>query len=161
MDPVLLILVCAVAGLGYWWYQKRQPKPVEDEWVLPPASEAPAPHLTRTVTPPSGPTDPTAPAASGDAAGDPLVDEGAAPDAPATAAPARPSAPSASGPGFVLDREFLLNRDRTFDPRNWDNSPDPVGFGGGADEVEGDFPRFFDREYLEKRARERGQADPS
>ncbi len=45
-----------------------------------------------------------------------------------------------------VGRATQLNRDRTFDPRNWDNAPDA----GGED---GDLPRFFDRDYLEKRAR--------
>jgi hypothetical protein len=161
MDPVLLILVCAVAGLGWWWYQKRQPKPVEDEWVLPSASEAPAPHLmARSSGPSAGSADGPSGAASED--GVASADPGAAitdPAGPPEASP--PAGPPASEPGIILDREFLLKRDRTFDPRNWDNSPDPVGFVPGEAEVEGDFPKFFDREYLENRARERGQDDPA
>jgi len=152
MEPVLLILVCAVAGLGWWWWKKRRPEPVEDEWILPPASETPTPHLmARNAADPADPAGP--PAASA-----PAAPSASAPAAPSASAPA---APSASGRGVILDREFLLKRDRTFDPRNWDNSPDPVGFVPGEAEVEGDLPTFFDREYLEKRARERGQGDPA
>jgi len=136
MEPVLLILVCAVAALGWWWWKKRRPEPVEDERILPPASETPTPHLMARKA--AAPADPAGPPAA-----------------------SPPAAPSASGRGVILDREFLLKRDRTFDPRNWDNSPDPVGFVPGEAEVEGDLPTFFDREYLEKRARERGQGDPA
>lgn len=51
-----------------------------------------------------------------------------------------PGSPEAVRPP-VFDRDFLLNRDRTFDPGRWDNTPDTT--------AEGDLPRFFDREYLE------------
>jgi len=45
------------------------------------------------------------------------------PAAPPPSAPApRPAAPKASGE--PLTRDMLERRDRTFDPRNWDNSPD-------------------------------------
>jgi len=61
----------------------------------------------------------------------------------------------------VLDRNTVLGRNRAFDPNKWDNTPDgseedgaevleekPTG--GPADE---DLPRFFDREYLERKRR--------
>jgi hypothetical protein len=61
----------------------------------------------------------------------------------------------------VLDRNTVLGRNRVFDPTNWDDTPDgseedgpdqpgdePVGDSGGED-----LPRFFDREYLERKSR--------
>lgn len=61
----------------------------------------------------------------------------------------------------VLDRNTVLGRNRAFDPTNWDDTPDgseedgpdlaedePVGDSGGED-----LPRFFDREYLERKSR--------
>ncbi len=86
--------------------------------------------------------------------------------------------PADSGPGFpalggsgeergsgaergpVIDRDFLLRRDRTFDPSRWDNSPDAAPddrglVGGDATPAEDDLPRFLDREYLERRQREK------
>jgi hypothetical protein len=61
----------------------------------------------------------------------------------------------------VLDRNTVLGRNRNFDPTNWDDTPDgseedgvddpdaePVG-----DPVGEDLPRFFDREYLERKSR--------
>ena len=49
----------------------------------------------------------------------------------------------------VLSREALVNPDRRLDPSKWDNSPD-----GAAEEVEGDLPTHFDREYLRRRQEE-------
>jgi len=60
-------------------------------------------------------------------------------DGPATSEPFRQ----------VLTREALLNPDRRLDPSRWDNSPD-----GGTEEVEGDLPTHFDREYLRRRQEE-------
>ncbi len=58
--------------------------------------------------------------------------------------------PAASEPvRQVLTREALLNPDRRLDPSRWDNSPD-----GGSEEVEGDLPTHFDREYLRRRQEE-------
>jgi hypothetical protein len=61
----------------------------------------------------------------------------------------------------VLDRNTVLGRNRVFDPTNWDDTPDgseedgpdqpedePVADSGGED-----LPRFFDREYLERKSR--------
>jgi len=61
----------------------------------------------------------------------------------------------------VLDRDTVLGRNRVFDPTNWDDTPDgseedgpdqpedgPVADSGGED-----LPRFFDREYLERKSR--------
>jgi len=61
----------------------------------------------------------------------------------------------------VLDRNTVLGRNRVFDPTNWDDTPDgseedgpdqpgdePVGDPGGED-----LPRFFDRDYLERKSR--------
>lgn len=61
----------------------------------------------------------------------------------------------------VLDRSTVLGRNRAFDPTNWDDTPDGSEE-DGADEpdeepAEGpggeDLPRFFDREYLERKSR--------
>lgn len=61
----------------------------------------------------------------------------------------------------VLDRDALLNRSRTYDPRGWDDTPDGEepeddlsAAGGPGDPVEGDLPRYFDRDYLESRKRD-------
>lgn len=134
MDIVIfLVLVAAVFG-GWWWWNKRRPAPVEDTWVLPPESEAPVEHLRSR----------TAGAAGREAVERPgYVDQAAAQQAGA-------SGPAAE-PRVILDREALLNRDRTFDPRNWDNTPDDPAAGP----VEGELPKTFDREYLERQARER------
>jgi hypothetical protein len=61
----------------------------------------------------------------------------------------------------VLDRNAVLGRARVFDPTKWDDTPDgseddgpdlpedePVGDPGGED-----LPRFFDRDYLERKSR--------
>jgi hypothetical protein len=61
----------------------------------------------------------------------------------------------------VLDRNTVLGRNRVFDPTNWDDTPDgseedgpdqpedePIADSGGED-----LPRFFDREYLERKRR--------
>ncbi len=61
----------------------------------------------------------------------------------------------------VLDRNTVLGRNRAFDPTNWDNTPDgseedaadepgpdPAGEPSGEE-----MPRFFDREYLERKKR--------
>ncbi len=155
-----MLIVFALGGLGWWWWQRRQPKPVEDEWVLPPPEETP--NLTRRTT--EG-ADLTPDAQAGGLPGAPGgFGAGGAPGASGL-----PGATGVSGSAFgsttaagtprasdrppILDREALLHRDRTFDPRNWDNTPDAPG--ARAEEVEGDFPKFFDREYLEKRERER------
>jgi hypothetical protein len=76
-----------------------------------------------------------------------------------------PAAPAASGsmPGErppVFDREFLVNRDRTFDPTRWDNTPDAAPndlglIGGEEPPAQDDLPRFLDREFLERRQREK------
>lgn len=58
---------------------------------------------------------------------------------------ANPSGGAAPAPVQRLDRDALVNPNRTLDPSKWDNSPD----GGG--EVEGDLPRFFDRDYLARK----------
>ncbi|MCB0913300.1 MAG: hypothetical protein KDB60_16965 [Propionibacteriaceae bacterium] len=59
--------------------------------------------------------------------------------------------PSAPGEPIrqVLTREALVDPDRRLDPSKWDNSPD-----GEPEEVEGDLPTHFDREYLRKRQEE-------
>ena len=49
----------------------------------------------------------------------------------------------------VLTREALVDPDRRLDPSKWDNSPD-----GEPEEVEGDLPTHFDREYLRRRQEE-------
>lgn len=57
-----------------------------------------------------------------------------------------------------FDREALLRRDRSFDPTRWDNTPDASadaeddGWAATADPGE-DLPRFFDRDYLQRRSR--------
>jgi len=61
----------------------------------------------------------------------------------------------------VLDRNTVLGRDRAFDPTNWDNTPDGSEDHGPdtPDEpapdspVGEDLPRFFDRDYLERKKR--------
>ncbi len=60
----------------------------------------------------------------------------------------------------VLDRNTVLGRNRAFDPAKWDNTPDgseEEGTDGPAEEpADGrggeDLPRFFDRDYLERRS---------
>jgi hypothetical protein len=56
--------------------------------------------------------------------------------------PERP-APTVAPAPQLLDRDALLNRNRRLDPSKWDNTPD-----GGDSDIEGDLPRFFDRNYL-------------
>ena len=61
----------------------------------------------------------------------------------------------------VLDRNTVLGRNRVFDPTNWDNTPDGSEEDGpdqpedepDADPGGEDLPRFFDREYLERKSR--------
>ncbi len=61
----------------------------------------------------------------------------------------------------VLDRDTVLGRNRVFDPTNWDDTPDGSEEDGAdrpEDEAVGDpggedLPRFFDREYLERKSR--------
>ena len=61
----------------------------------------------------------------------------------------------------VLDRNTVLGRNRVFDPTKWDDTPDGLEE-DGADQPEEDpaagpggedLPRFFDREYLERKSR--------
>lgn len=60
-----------------------------------------------------------------------------------------PDEPPAAEPvNQVLSREVLLNPDRRLDPSRWDNSPDSAP----QEQVEGDLPTHFDREYLRRRA---------
>lgn len=178
MDTILLLGVVALGVFAWWWFtQRRRPKPVEDEWVLPPASEAPATGLIaarrRDADAPGMNAPPTAtPTTNGQApAGPPqsapFTPPSSAPNAPGPdfsapaprAAAAPPAAgPPPGGPREFLDRDALLNRNRTFDPRNWDNAPDAPSGVPGAEPVEGELPRFFDRDYLEKRSKERGDS---
>lgn len=52
----------------------------------------------------------------------------------------------------VLDRDTVLGGKRAFDPSGWDNTPD--GAASPAAEPEpGELPRFFDRDYLERKNR--------
>jgi hypothetical protein len=61
----------------------------------------------------------------------------------------------------VLDRDTVLGRNRVFDPTNWDDTPDGSQEEGAEEPVEeptdipigDDLPRFFDREYLERKNR--------
>lgn len=62
----------------------------------------------------------------------------------------------------VLDRNTVLGRSRAFDPTNWDNTPDGYEDDGPDNPDEGspdggpageDLPRFFDRDYLERKNR--------
>lgn len=137
MEIVGMLIVFALAGAGWWWWQHRQPKPVEDEWVLPPPEATP--NLTRNIS--DAADDQPDPAAMPWLSGSPSGGMAG-------------GTPSASDRPVYFDRDALVNRDKAFDPRNWDNRPDAPGT--PVEEVEGDFPRFFDREYLEQRERERG-----
>jgi hypothetical protein len=60
--------------------------------------------------------------------------------------------PPATPEPQVLDRDTVLGGKRAFDPSGWDNAPD-----GSAEPVAepepGELPRFFDRDYLEKKQR--------
>lgn len=47
----------------------------------------------------------------------------------------------------VLTREALVNPDRRLDVSRWDNSPDDRA----EEEIEGELPLHFDREYLRRR----------
>lgn len=67
-------------------------------------------------------------------------------------------AQAAAGATPVLDRSFLESRDKTFDPRGWDDSPDGSDAGDAdADDwavdgaAEDDLPATFDRDYLLRR----------
>ena len=75
--------------------------------------------------------------------------------------PMEPRRPAPPPEPQVLDRNTVLGRNRVFDPTNWDDTPDgseedgpdqpedgPVADSGGED-----LPRFFDREYLERKSR--------
>jgi hypothetical protein len=57
----------------------------------------------------------------------------------------------------VLDRNTVLGRNRAFDPNKWDNTPDGSEEDGAGEPEEEpadeDLPRFFDREYLERKSR--------
>lgn len=61
----------------------------------------------------------------------------------------------------VLDRNTVLGRNRAFDPSKWDDSPDGSEEDGAEGPVEApadgpaeeDLPRFFDRDYLERKHR--------
>lgn len=61
----------------------------------------------------------------------------------------------------VLDRDALVNRDRTLDVTKWDNSPDDlVGrdldepTDAAPEEPGDDLPRYFDRSWLEGRGKD-------
>jgi hypothetical protein len=56
----------------------------------------------------------------------------------------------------VLDRNTVLGRNRVFDPSKWDDTPDGSEEDGpdqGDEEPMEDLPRFFDRDYLERKHR--------
>lgn len=58
-------------------------------------------------------------------------------------------------PAFqVLDRDALVNRDRTLDPSRWDNTPDDL-VGTDPDEVAEQAPQHFDRAWLERQREDR------
>jgi len=75
--------------------------------------------------------------------------------------PVEPRRPAPPPEPQVLDRNTVLGRNRVFDPTNWDDTPDGSEEDGPdqpEDEVAGDpggedLPRFFDREYLERKSR--------
>ena len=69
---------------------------------------------------------------------------------PPAAAPRRPSVDA--GPQ-VLDREAVLRRDRVLDPSKWDNTPDDGDHWATPEAEPGELPQFFDRDYLQQRAR--------
>lgn len=69
--------------------------------------------------------------------------------APAEASPRRGGD---AGPQ-VLDREAVLRRDRVLDPSKWDNTPDDVDGRATQEADPGELPTFFDRDYLQQRAR--------
>ncbi len=107
METFLLVGLFAL-GLGiWWWWNKRRPAPVEDTWVLPSEDEAPIEHLRA----------PEAPIKAHEVERPDYLNQ-------ASAEQATDGAPGAAMPHQILDRETLLNRDRTFDPNRWDNTPD-------------------------------------
>src|SRR5665647_2173544 len=61
----------------------------------------------------------------------------------------------------VLDRDTVLGRNRVFDPAQWDDTPDGSEEDGTEEPFEEpadgpggeDLPRYFDREYLERKNR--------
>ncbi len=57
--------------------------------------------------------------------------------------------PEPMGPQ-AFDRNFLATRNRVLDTSKWDNSP---GGSAPAEAAPEDLPRFFDRDYLNKRGR--------
>ncbi|MFP5417033.1 MAG: hypothetical protein ACLGHZ_09205 [Actinomycetes bacterium] len=73
-----------------------------------------------------------------------------------TLPPVAPGAEPGDAPTQVLNRDALLNRPRHFDPTGWDDSSDEPDdaddeAGAGGDVIEGDLPRYFDRDYLKAR----------
>ena len=77
------------------------------------------------------------------AASAPVEDEWQLPPEQGESVPVSPPEPQ------ILDREAVLGRKRAFDPAKWDNTPE--GSSAAAEAEPGDLPRFFDRDYLEKK----------
>ena len=67
------------------------------------------------------------------------------------------SVPASHPEPQILDREAVLRRSRVFDPSKWDNTPE--GSLAAEESEPGDLPRFFDRDYLERKKRD--EASPS
>jgi hypothetical protein len=75
--------------------------------------------------------------------------------------PAEPRKPAPPLEPQVLDRDTVLGRKRAFDPTKWDDTPDGSEEDGPdqpedepvAESDGDDLPRFFDREYLERKSR--------
>jgi hypothetical protein len=76
----------------------------------------------------------------------PPEDEWRLPPETAQARPASPPEPQ------VLDRDTVLGGKRAFDPSGWDNTPDGSG-GPQAEPEPGELPRYFDRDYLDRKQR--------
>jgi len=141
MEPLIVVLLIVAAVGGFLVYRRvARPAapPAEDAWELPPAPGSPAP---------GGP--PAREFLDRDALlnrrrdFDPSAwDAGsAAPDSPApVGAPGSPPGPPPAPAPEAPPR-----------PPAWDRADEPDA------EEPGDLPRFFDRDYLERRARERGE----
>lgn len=64
-------------------------------------------------------------------------------------------------PPEVFTRESLLGRQRSFDPRAWDDGPDATPSGGSQPGPEEDLPSRFDRSYLERTSKRPPEPRPA
>jgi hypothetical protein len=67
--------------------------------------------------------------------------------------PATGSRPAAPPVAQILDRDAVLGGKPVFDSTKWDDSPEGEQDATAAEPEPGELPRFFDRDYLERKQR--------